>query len=333
VETHLKRFTANIIYSSLRSNFKDIGGLLEQYRRVTPIKVGIVIVAIAYFLFTLHATFVLSWIGEWEALGAYNPQAAFWIFVTDVSAYAFLLLRFLASIVAVSAAILYLSKRWLLQSTTYKLLRVILILEGLYWLGLLPSGIWGIIPSNAGFSTSLLVSTGIPCMVGSIGIPVSLFMLAYRLNPNQPPKKAIKWMLIAGFFYVLEFWLNNTGMWIITVMQDGSGILSNSPQLIASFASAVAGLLALALFTGYFAKKSIGAVDWSQLSIRISGAIITSLGLFFLWNYLTWIFWGGWNQWYAWILGHNLDLWMLTLPLVGLPMLFYRRDQGEEAAS
>jgi hypothetical protein len=30
-----------------------------------------------------------------------------------------------------------------------------------------------------------------------------------------------------------------------------------------------------------------------------------------------------WNEWYAWILGHNLDLWMLSLPLVGIPLLFY----------
>ena len=37
--------------------------------------------------------------------------------------------------------------------------------------------------------------------------------------------------------------------------------------------------------------------------------------MYFLWNYLTWIYFGGdavWSTWYAWFLGHNLDLWMLV---------------------
>jgi hypothetical protein len=300
---------------------------MEQ-RFVTPLKIGILVVAIAYFLFTLHATFVLSWIGEWEQL---PPQAATWIFITDVSAYVFLIFRFVASIIAVAAVILYFAKKGLPQSTANKLLRIILVFEGLYWLGLLPSGIWGIIPTNAGFSTSLLISTGIPCMVGSLGISISLFMLAYKLNPNKPQKQAIKWALIAGIFYVLTFWLNNTGMWIITIMDKGTGILTNSPELTVSFASTIFGLLAIAIFTAYYAKKSFGTMEWAQLGIGAAGAIITAMGVFFLWNYLTWIFWGGWNEWYAWILGHNLDLWMLSLPLVGLPLLFYRPGLKEES--
>ncbi len=47
--------------------------------------------------------------------------------------------------------------------------------------------------------------------------------------------------------------------------------------------------------------------------------------MYFLWNYLTWIYFGGdavWSYWYAWFLGHNLDLWFLSLPLMGLPLLF-----------
>ncbi len=116
-------------------------------------------------------------------------------------------------------------------------------------------------------------------------------------------------------------------MWIITVMDKGVSWLLTSPESIVSFVTAIFGLLALAIFTIYFAKKSIGTHEWIQLKIRTIGAIITALGLFFLWNYMTWIFFGGWNEWYAWILGHNLDLWMLALPLLGLPMLFSNKDR------
>jgi hypothetical protein len=153
-----------------------------------------------------------------------------------------------------------------------------------------------------------------------------MVMLAYKLNPFKPAKAAIKWAMIAGLFYALTLWLNNTGMWITTVLTKGTDWLLSSPESLVSFVSAVFGLLALVIYTGYFAKKSSGTYDWSQLKLGTIGVLITGLGMFFLWNYLTWIFFGGWNEWYAWILGHNLDLWMLSLPLVGLPLLFQKKD-------
>jgi len=295
---------------------------LSEQKFVTPLKVGLIIVAITYFLFTLHQTFMFQWIGEWEYIGANNPQTATWVFITDVQAYVFLLFRFAAGILAVSGVTLYFVKKGLPQATTYKLLRGVIVLEGIYWLGLLTSGIWGMLPTARGFNVVFMLSTGIPCLVGSIGIPIAMFMLAYKLSPHKPAKPAIKWALIAGIFYVLTLWLNNTGMWITTVMGKGTEWLLTSPESMVSFASAVFGLLALTIYTAYFAKKSTAASEWAQLNLRAVGSIVTALGLFFLWNYLTWILFGGWNEWYAWILGHNLDLWMLSLPLVGLPLLF-----------
>jgi hypothetical protein len=42
---------------------------MAQQRFYTPLKVGILIVVSSYFLFTLHAMFTLSWLGEWDRLG------------------------------------------------------------------------------------------------------------------------------------------------------------------------------------------------------------------------------------------------------------------------
>jgi hypothetical protein len=42
-----------------------------------------------------------------------------------------------------------------------------------------------------------------------------------------------------------------------------------------------------------------------------------------------WVFFGsvgGWGAWYQWFLGHNLDLWVLSLPLVGVPLLFREKQ-------
>jgi len=97
------------------------------------------------------------------------------------------------------------------------------------------------------------------------------------------------------------------------------------PYVMIAFLSTIFGLLALTAYSVY-ATKSLSIPESVQdLNLKPIGAIILGLGLFYLWNYLTWIFFGGdhvWSSWYAWLLGHNMDLWMLSLPLVGLPLLF-----------
>jgi hypothetical protein len=43
-----------------------------------------------------------------------------------------------------------------------------------------------------------------------------------------------------------------------------------------------------------------------------------------------WIFFGsvgGWGACYQWFLGHNLDLWVLCLPLVGVPLLLTKKKE------
>ena len=298
----------------------------------SPLKIGLLIVAIAYFLFTFHAMFTLSWIGEWADL---SGLASFWIFITDVSTAFGLVFRLIASFIAVAAIIFYFAKKGLSAPTAFKVLKWILVLEAIYWVPLILSGVMGVLPVElAGFGTGgeglhfslvLLITTGIPCLVSSIAIPIALFKLASNLNPNKPANNAIKWGLIAGTVYIFVFWLNNTGMWIITVMSRGMEYLTAYPENLLSFALTTIGLLALAVFTAYFTSKSVGTETLEELKLRTIGAIMIALGLYFLWNYLTWIFFGGWSEWYSWFLGHNLDLWMLSLPLVGLPLLFKRQ--------
>jgi hypothetical protein len=301
---------------------------MTENKTVSPLKVGLLIVVAAYFLFTLHAMFTLQWWGEWNIGGHFN----FGVFITDIAALPGLMVRFIGSLIAFVAVVLVI-KKGQLQSSTYKLLKIVLVLEALYWLSLVPSGIWGILPSARGFNLSFLLSTGLPCLVASITIPVSLFALVRNLGLNQPQKAAIKWSLIAGIFYVLAFWLNNSGMWLVMVIQKGFGYVLSTPQYLVSFSATLVGLLALTIYTAYLTKKSMGIEQVQNLRIGSIGAILTALGVYYLWNYLTWIFFGGWNQWYAWILGHNLDLWLLSLPLVGLPLLFYKKSVKETSKS
>jgi hypothetical protein len=85
------------------------------------------------------------------------------------------------------------------------MLRLVLIGEAIYWLGLLASGVLPLF-STLGLATwrvnghvstlpvlTSLLTNEIPLLVESIAIPAVLFKLSYELNPNKPAKGAIKW--------------------------------------------------------------------------------------------------------------------------------------------
>jgi len=305
---------------------------MTEQKLYSPVKIGLLIVVASYFLFTLHSLFTTQWIGEWNGTGSFY----FFIYITDISALVGLIFRFVASLIAIASVIFYFSKGLPSTAKTYKILRWILIFEAIYWLGLLTTTVMsipGLINEPVTSMLSSLALNVIPLIVESIVLPISLFILAWKLNPNKPLKQAIKWGLITGTIYIIVFWLTNSSMWFVTLTyQKPIGYITSYPQNLLSFILTTFGLLALAIYTAYFTKKSSGAESLQELNLKTVGAIIIALGMYFLWNYLTWIFFGGnylWSDWYAWFLGHNMDLWMLSLPLLGLPLLFTNRLSKE----
>jgi len=307
----------------------------------SPLKIGLLIVAAAYFLFTFHAMFTLSWIGEWES---FNGSLRSIIFAEDISAAIGVAFRLVASAVALGGVMLYLVRKGLPTQTVKKLARLVLFGEAIYWLGLLTTAVltltstfgFTIWRANGHISTlpifvSLLIYE-VPLLVESIIIPVVLFKLSHELNQNKQVKGAIKWASIAGTVYVLVFWLTSTAIWISTILRQGIQYLTAYPENLLSFTLASFGMLALTIFTAYFAKKTIRTQNMEKLEIRPIGAIITTLGLFWLWNYLSWVFFGKpetWSYWYLWFLG-NLNLWLLSIPMVGLPLLFKHKQPPKQ---
>jgi hypothetical protein len=320
---------------------------MAEQKSFTPLKLGFFAVIIAYFLFTLHGMFTLSWIGEWEHMR--EPMRTI-IFVEDISATTCLAFRFLASIIAFGAMFTYLIKKNLSKPTIYKAARLVLVFEGIYWLGLATTAGYSVqsftrlLSTNASLinlTYSLLLSV-IPTILEAIILPIILFIFAVKLNPKKPLKTPIKWGLITGTLYIVVFWLINTVEWISVIRERGKGIqylwmtttttvngvnqIAYHPDHLVSFIITAFGLAALAIYAVYFTKKSAGVETVRELKSQTIGVIILLLGIFFLWNYFSWVFFAGstWNNWYAWFLGHNMDLWMLSLPLVALPLLFYK---------
>lgn len=302
----------------------------------SPLKIGIFIVTLAYFLFTFHAMFTLEWIGEWNRIA---ETFSLRILIEDISAAIGMVFRFVGSVLALATIIYFFIRKRISEPKLYHILRVIIVFEGIYWLGLIASGATGIYSISTAlgnissrFILERLFFYVIPAVVESTAIPISLFILARKLNPTKPLRAAIKWASISGAFFVLTFWLVNTGMWALTVWGSsprakGVDYLISFPQNMAGFLITAVGMLALTIYAAYFAVV-IKAENLSELNLKPASIIILGTGLFFLSNYLIWIFFGGdhvWSDWYAWLLGHNLDLWMLSLPLVGVPLLFERK--------
>jgi hypothetical protein len=318
---------------------------MSEQKFVTPLKVGLLIVIISYFLFTLHAMFTLSWLGEWNRLGggAFGTM----ILVEDIFATIGLVFRFAASILALAAIVVYLAKKGISKPTAYKVVRLVLIFEGIYWLGLIATTGYSIqffsqlLAHSRSLNTILynLVAGFVPAVFEAIILPIILFIFALKLNHNKPFKTGVKWGLVTGTFYIFVFWLNNTSSWLGVVRSKGiqylwveatkvNGIeqLSYHPEHLVSFITTVFGLLALAIYTIYITKKSTKIETLQDLKFGAIGIIVLAFGLYFFWNYFSWAFFAGntWNDWYAWFLGHNMDLWMLSLPLVALPLLFHK---------
>jgi hypothetical protein len=311
-------------------------------QKVTPLKIGLLIVALAYFLFNAHSLFNLAWVGEWNRFTNLSAAARFDVYITDVVAFVGIVPRFIAGIIAISSVIYYMVKGTPSINRIFNILKAILVLEAIYWVGLVATAaveIRSLIISPFHMSiANVLVSVmsgALPNFVESVAFPIVLLILAFKLNPNKPSTN-IKWSLITATLLLFVFWLTNMSLWFSIVSFRGWSSVTNYPVNTVSFVLTVFGLLALSIFSIGFTVSSIRAKPVAKLNLKIAGVMITVLGLYFLWEYLSWIFFGGnylWSDWYAWFLGHNLDLWLLSLPMLGLPLLFTNKDYPENIPS
>jgi hypothetical protein len=301
----------------------------------SALKIGLLILIVAYLFFNAHSLFNLNWWGEWERISS-NPTMQFYIYIEDIVAAVGMVFRFLAGIIAVGVVAYYFKKVLPSREKIYKILKVIIVFEAIYWFGLLSTVGVEIYFFATATHTSIiaalmsLMEGTLANTIEAIVLPIILLVLAFKLNPKKPSSIPIKWALISGTILIFALWLVNLSLWVLLVSTgDWSGV-TNYPVNTVSFILTVVGMLLLSLYTAGF-TISYARAKSPVLSLRTVGVIITTLGLYFLWEYLSWIFFGGdylWSYWYAWFLGHNLDLWMLALPLLGIPLLFYKETQA-----
>jgi hypothetical protein len=302
---------------------------MNNLKDYSALKIGLLLIAVTWFSFT----------GFQFIKGAFNIFRGnyFWISLTDTAGTFGLGFRTMAALIAVFTILFFVVRKDLSKPELTMSVRWVLIGEAIAMLALFPCVIWSIslaigdVSSNIGLG-SFFEST-LPVFFESVIIPIVLVKLFFELNPKKPANGIIKWGLIVGTVYVFMFWINNTGNWIGAIERKGLEYMTAYPDHILSFVLTTVGLLVLGLYSAYFTIRTANAKTFAEVDLRKVGAIITALGMYFLVIYVMWLFLGTdakWSTWYAWFLGHNMDLWALSLPLAGIPLLFSRKPSKKE---
>ncbi len=275
-----------------------------------PFRIGLFLVIIAWFSFNFYEF----------TLGIFSRHTTWPIVTEDIPGVWGLGLVVSGGLIATTTVLFYILKKDPSKRETITSLRNILLLEAAYFLAFLPGAVWR---SYFRFSIPNLVGAILPTLVESVAIPVVLVKLYLELNPNKSTKGAIKWGLISGIAFLFVFWFTNTISWVGAVLQKGADYLLLYPVNMLSFVATVFGLLALTFYAARFSKNTIGKEILGNSDVRKIGLLISILGLYYNLIYVLWLFFGsvgGWGRWYAWFLGHG-NLWALSLPFVGLPLL------------
>jgi hypothetical protein len=292
-----------------------------------PLRTGLLLVTLAWFSFNLYQ-FTLF-------IFTRHPTLPF--VVEDISATLGSGFNAAASFLAVITVLFYVVKRDLTDPEARMAVRFIVILEAVNFIFYLPAALaTPLIDVNRQTIASALEST-LPLAFLAIVIPIALAKLFFELNPKRPAKGAIKWGLISGTSYLFALWLLYAGNWAGAIIVKGIDYVSLYPVNLFSFVLTLVGLLALTIFAGYFSKKFLNQEGLAKLDLKSIGIIITALGLYFNLTYALWLLFGnvgGWSTWYAWFLNHAyLYLWILSAPLVGLPLLFSASNKDKKSNS
>lgn len=282
----------------------------------TPLALGIFVVILSWFTFTLYQ-FAKGITGQI-------------VYFTDVPGSVGLGFRTSAGLIALLIISFTLLGRELSMPETIISLRWIILFEAIYWIALFPSAIWGFyFPGGFGYTREVIIaSTGLPCLFESTILPVCLLFLFTRLKSDNPHFEKAKWTLICGTLYIFIFWFNYTMQWVAEIFRTGISFILNYSVNIFAFALTAIGLLLTAFYSAIYTRKYIK--NPNKLSLKQIGIIITALGLYFDINILLWIMYGslgGWNLWHTFFIYHNMDLWAATMPLAGLPLIFFNYNK------
>ena len=289
---------------------------LVENKTVRVTKTGLFVVALLWFTFSVYQLYEIL-IGGIE------------VPFTDVPATFGLGLRTSASLIALITAALYASKSSFDSSRAIPYIKLVILFEAAYWLSFLPSGIWGLDYSTISFSREFfIIGTGLPCILEAIIMPASLTILFFQIHTKKSAQNTLKWLLITLAVYLFVFWFNYTAQWWSEIFVSGTNYILQSALYCFEFVLTVGGILFLFLYACIFAVSSVRNYGVAGINSWKAGAIITLFGVYFDLLIILWLLFPNAGDaltvWPTISIEHNPDLWMASLPLIGIPLMFYR---------
>ncbi len=283
---------------------------------------------------------LISWLiysGYWAyKFWAFSPNIRFNIDIFSSLSLIFLAVgttaRSLAAILAIFAVILFFRGKKMLMAR--KLLVLAIVLEAFYLVSYFPTA--GVGPHIG--DPVITVEATIPSIVEAIIVPLPLFMTAIKLsNGEKSNNDAIKWGCISGVAYFFVFWVRFSAQWIATFIQTpnynpfddiglpghGLNYIINYPLNLFEFLLTTVGLFLLAIFLLWTVmptirnssiKPNLRKIGFALL--LLGGYFITIVVLFGIFNHV-----GGHSIWSEFFAIHNVDRWMISLPLLAIPLM------------
>jgi hypothetical protein len=230
---------------------------------------------------------------------------------------------------------------------------VALLLEGIYFLSLIPSTLTAFAYYFTDGSVFyfdhtppliLLYVAAIPTLAMVTVMPTMLFKLRSKVVGESSAQSFAKWVSLTAFTYVLVvFWFSYSMAWLGNMVpfdrargQFGWSFLLE-PTNFASFVVTVVGLLGIALLV---LKGTLPSSKTSPIKIglRGAGAVMLAFGGYFVFNLVYFYLTGGYaphpNVWYE-MIGppHNVNLWCLVFVFSGLVLLIGGRPTEASGAA
>jgi|GEM_PF-2568187 hypothetical protein len=279
-----------------------------------PLKIGLLLTTISWVSYVFYDL----------NIGIYSRHLTMPLVVEDIPAVWGVAFRMAAAVIALFIVVYFVIKRQFSKREAITAFRFLLVFEALYFLSFLAAGfnVW----NRNYLALDRMLDRNLPSLVLGIVLPIVLFKLFSELSSNKPKSGAIKWGLIYVSAFSFALWFNHSGEWIATVLQKGVDYILQYSVNLLSFTVTTVGLLALFLYSTKFVRAWIKTGTLEKLDLKGVGRVVTLIGLYPLFIFLLWLFFGsvgGWGTWYAWLLGHGYMTFIIfPITFSTLPFLF-----------
>lgn len=290
----------------------------------------LLIVLFSWFLYS--AFWVLHSFSYWWVI----PFMHDWFTEPAYVSFSFgMIFRALAALSAIAAVGSFLSNGF--SSKTAKLVLMSAILEGIYLVSYFPAA--GVGPQTGDWVTT--VEATFSTIVEVLIVPIPLFILGWKLRKNPfQSEEVLRVGSIAGVAYVFVLWLRFTVQWAATFVatsadfvffDPGAGFeyVLKYPVNMLEFLLTTVGLFLLALTLLWVLLPLIRKAPGAKPNLRSIGLVLTLLGGYFivvagLYAILGPV--GGLSLFSDYFRNLNVDRWMVILPILGVPLMFYREN-------